>query len=178
MNTSKVVLSILHICITVLLVLLILFGFVKFGTAAYDLGYRVFTEKPMQQEPGIDVTVRVEDGMNAFSLGTVLEEKGLVRDNTLFALQMMLSAYAKKVKPGIYTLNTSQTAKEMLEVMAAVDEKKEEDSKEGSGQEGAGSSEGSTGGAGGSSEGSTEGAGGSSEGSTGGAGGSSEGSTE
>lgn len=127
MSASKVVLRILHICISILVFLLVLFGLVKLGGQAYDLGYRVFTERPMENEPGTDVTVRVSEGMSALSLGTVLEEKGLVRDNKLFAVQMMLSAYAKKVKPGLYTLNTHQTAKEMLKVMAAEEPKEEEE---------------------------------------------------
>ena len=127
MNASKVVLRILHVCISILVFLLVLFGLVKLGGQAYDLGYRVFTERPMENEPGTDVTVRVSEGMNALSLGTVLEEKGLVRDNKLFAIQMMLSAYAKKVKPGLYTLNTHQTSREMLKVMAAEEPKEEEE---------------------------------------------------
>ena len=127
MSASKVVLRILHVCISILVFLLVLFGHVKLGGQAYDLGYRVFTERPMENEPGTDVTVRVSEGMNALSLGTVLEEKGLVRDNKLFAIQMMLSAYAKKVKPGLYTLNTHQTSREMLKVMAAEEPKEEEE---------------------------------------------------
>ncbi len=127
MSASKVVLRILHVCISILVFLLVLFGLVKLGGQAYDLGYRVFTERPMENEPGTDVTVRVSEGMNALSLGTVLEEKGLVRDNKLFAIQMMLSAYAKKVKPGLYTLNTHQTSREMLKVMAAEEPKEEEE---------------------------------------------------
>lgn len=130
MSASKVVLQILHICVSVLIFLLLLFGLLRLGTGAYDLGYRVFTEKPLEQEPGTDVMVKVTKGMSAFSLGTMLEEKGLVRDGELFALQMMLSDYAKKVKPGVYTLNTGQTAKEMLKVMAAKETEKEEADKE------------------------------------------------
>lgn len=130
MSASKVVLQILSICVSILLFLLVLFGLLRLGASAYDLGYRVFTEKPVEQEPGTDVMVKVTKGMNALSLGTLLEEKGLVRDGELFALQMMLSAYAKKVKPGVYTLNTGQTAQEMLKEMAAEETKKEEADKD------------------------------------------------
>lgn len=127
MNASKVVLHILHICISILVIVLVVFGILRLGTAAYDMGYRVFTERPMQNKPGTDVTVRVRDGMNAFSLGTVLEEKRLVKDGRLFAIQMMMSAYAKKVKPGVYTLNTAQTAREMLQIMAAEEPEEEKE---------------------------------------------------
>ena len=37
----------------------------------------------------------------------------------LFVLQMTLSAYSKKVREGTYTLSTSMTAQEMLQVMSA-----------------------------------------------------------
>ena len=61
--------------------------------------------------------------MSGSDIGSMLEEKGLIRDARLFAVQLKLSAYSKKIKPGIYTLNTSMTAKEMMEAMSPVSEK-------------------------------------------------------
>lgn len=130
MSASKVVLNILHVCISILVFLLVLFGLVKLGTASYDMGYRVFTEKPMENEPGTDVVVEIRQGMDAGSIGTVLEEKRLIRDARLFVIQMQISAFGKKVKPGLYTLNTSQTAREMLEIMAAKEPEEEEEKNE------------------------------------------------
>lgn len=130
MSASKVVLNILHVCISILVFLLVVFGLMKLGTAAYDMGYRVFTEKPMENEPGTDVVVNIRQGMNASSIGTVLEEKRLIRDARLFVIQMQISAFGKKIKPGEYTLNTSQTAREMLEVMTAKEPEEEEKKQE------------------------------------------------
>ncbi len=130
MSASKVVLNILHVCISILVFLLVLFGLMKLGTAAYDMGYRVFTEKPMENEPGTDVVVEIRQGMDAGSIGTVLEEKRLIRDARVFVIQMQISAFGKKVKPGRYTLNTSQTAREMLEIMTAEEPKEEEEKDE------------------------------------------------
>ena len=62
--------------------------------------------------------------MSEKEIGQLLEDKGLVKDGNLFYLQLKLSAYSKKLVPGIYTLNTSMTAKEMMVVMAG--KKKEE----------------------------------------------------
>lgn len=50
---------------------------------------------------------------------TALEDKGLVRDHNLFYLQLKLSAYSGHIKPGIYTLNTSMTAKDMMVIMSS-----------------------------------------------------------
>ena len=77
----------------------------------------------MDKEPGRDVIVEVEKGISPLKLGKNLEEKGLIRDAYLFVIQMKLSAYANKVQPGVYTLSTSQTAREMLQIMSTVSEK-------------------------------------------------------
>ena len=52
----------------------------------------------------------------------MLEEEGLVRDDLLFYAQLKLSAYSQKLQPGVYTLNTSMTGKDMMAIMAAVPE--------------------------------------------------------
>ena len=84
----------------------------------------------MESTPGTDVVVEISEGMSALEIGTVLEEKGLVDNAYLFMMQMQLSAYAKKVRPGLYTLSTSQTAREMLQIMAAEPETDEEEETE------------------------------------------------
>ena len=123
MSSSKMVLRILYTCIIALLFVLIIFGVVKLSVAAYSMGYRILTEEPMDKAPGRDVIVEVEKGVSPLTLGKNLEEKGLIRNAYLFVIQMKLSAYANKVQPGVYTLSTSQTAREMLEIMSTVSEK-------------------------------------------------------
>ena len=84
----------------------------------YDLGYRFFTETPVDEAPGNDILVKVNEDTSARELGNMLEEKGLIRDARLFFLQLKLSAYSKSIKPGVYTLNTSMTLKEMMMEMS------------------------------------------------------------
>ena len=134
MSAGKIVLSILGVCISILIFVAVVFGLIKLGTMSYETGYRVFTEKPMEDEPGSDRIVEVPKGISPMELSTLLEQKGLVKDDYLFFLQMHFSAYGEKVKPGIYTLNTSQTAREILQIMSAEDLGESEesgDSKEG-----------------------------------------------
>ena len=73
----------------------------------------------MTNGDGQDVLVQVEKGISAEELGQLLEDKGLVRDHNLFYLQLKLSAYSGQIKPGIYTLNTSMTAKDMMVIMSS-----------------------------------------------------------
>lgn len=118
MKSSSTALHLLGIILNVLMMILIVFVVIQLAAAAYDMGYRVFTEPAVESAPGRDVMVSVEDGMSAWELGKELEEKGLVDNGTLFTIQLKLSAYAKDIKTGLYTLNTSMTAREMMEVMA------------------------------------------------------------
>ena len=126
MRSSKVALNILSSVLSILLGILILFVVLRAGNAAYDIGYRIFTEPAMDREPGRDVTVRVTSHMSGTKLGSLLEEKRLVDNGFLFAIQLKLSSYEGKLKAGSYTLNTSQTAEEMIQVLAGEEEEEEE----------------------------------------------------
>jgi len=115
---SRITLNILSSSLNVLVMVLIVFVLLKAGEVAYEMGFRVFTEPAMDASPGRDVAVRVEKEMSGLELGSVLEEKKLVDNGVLFAIQLRLSAYAGKLKAGTYTLNTSQTAVEMIRLLA------------------------------------------------------------
>lgn len=108
----------IRVAFTILLVVFLVFATVKLSTKAYDFGYRVFTEAPMAERPGENVEVTIELGMSASDIGELLKKKGLVRDADLFVVQYTLSAYSGEIKAGTYILNTSQTAKEMMIIMA------------------------------------------------------------
>ena len=118
MNINKVLFRFLKIAFSLMILLLIIYAFIRVGTTAYDFGYRVFTESAIDEQPGTDVLVTVTDGMSDRQLGQLLYQKGLVRDANLFSLQLRLSAYHKRIHAGTYTLNTAMTPKEMIVVMA------------------------------------------------------------
>lgn len=88
----------------------------------YNYGYRIFTEPAVSAGEGRSVTVAVTDDMSPKEIGQLFENKGLVRDGTLFMLQYYLSEYVKDVKPGIFELSTSMTAEEMMEAMTVTEE--------------------------------------------------------
>lgn len=91
----------------------------RFAVLAYDYGYRIFGETPVAEAPGETVTVAILEGSSVRDIGKTLEAKGLIRDADLFYWQEMLSSYKGELKAGVYELNTSMTAEEMMAVMAA-----------------------------------------------------------
>lgn len=131
MKLNKVVFRFVSISFSILVALLVVVGLVELGSYCYDFGYRVFTETPVDEAPGKDVVVSVTADMSEHDIGKMLEEEGLVRDGNLFLAQLKLSAYSGDLKPGIYTLNTSMTGKDMILVMAAENEEDTEAEPEG-----------------------------------------------
>ena len=59
----------------------------------------MFTESPVDETPGRDVTVSVTADMSEHDIGKMLKEEGLVEDANLFYAQLKLSAYSGKLKP-------------------------------------------------------------------------------
>ena len=86
----------------------------------------MFTEGPVEEKPGTDVTVDVTGDQSEYQIGKLLKKEGLIRDANLFYVQLRMSAYHGKLKTGTYTLNTSMTAKDMMVVMAAESEESTE----------------------------------------------------
>lgn len=118
MSTNKAVFRFVSISFSILVLLVIFIGVFKASTFCYEFGYRIFSETPVEAEPGNDVIVQIEGSDSAFDIGKKLEEKGLIRDSELYVAQYYLSAYVDELLPGTYTLNTSMTTKEMLVVMS------------------------------------------------------------
>jgi len=122
MSAQKIILKILSICFSVFILIAVAVGIYQGGKTVYHFGYRVFTESPVDEpEEGKDKVVQVTSGMGAKELGDLLELKGLIRDANLFVVQLKLSAYSNEIKEGVYTLSTSMTAQEMMQIMSAED---------------------------------------------------------
>lgn len=125
MRSSQIVLKILQKCIYALFFVLVLFAVVRLTTGMYQFGYRLVAEEPVEEAPGRDVIVEIKEGSSCMAIGKKLKSDGLVNSAYLFAIQMKLSGYGNQVLPGTYTLNTSQTAREMLAVMSTEAEAEE-----------------------------------------------------
>ena len=125
-DVNKTLFRIIKIASTVLIILIVVLGTIRASMVAYDFGYRVFTEPAMENKPGTAVVVTIEDSMDSKDIAECLLENGLIRDANLFWIQYQLSAYKGDIKPGMYTLNTSMTPKELMVVMADALEEEEE----------------------------------------------------
>lgn len=119
MNVKYVIGSIVEMIIKIVAFVFIAMFVIRTATAAYDYGFRVFAEKPIDAGEGRTISVSIGNADSAKEVGEMLQERGLIRDANLFRLQELLSENHGKIRPGIYDLSTAMTAQEMLAVIAA-----------------------------------------------------------
>lgn len=118
MKAGEIIGSFVESIIKIVVAIVIMMYVYKWATAAYDFGYRIFTEEPMSVGEGRIISVEITEDATAKSIGQMLEDRGLIRDKNVFFLQELLSEYHGDEKPGIYDLNTAMTADEMIAIMA------------------------------------------------------------
>ena len=100
-----------QIIICVLVVILIYNGAVK----GFEFGISIFSSAAMTEAPGQDMIVIIEEGASAWDVGNLLEKKGLIQDEKIFFIQAIL--YKANLQAGTYTLNTSMTPEQILEIL-------------------------------------------------------------
>ncbi len=87
------------------------------SVAAYEFGFRVFTEEAVSPAPGREVSFSYTEGKSDKDLAKSLFDKGLVRDEKLAYVQLLVAENKKSMVPGIYTLTTAMTVEEMVNAM-------------------------------------------------------------
>ena len=111
--------TIFHIVLIAVVVMVIY----RFSVSAYHYGIRIFGEPPMSEEPGVEVSVEITDGMDFSGIAEQFYQKGLVRDKNLFLLQEYLSNYSEDgFVEGTYTVTTAMTPEEMMDVIGGLTE--------------------------------------------------------
>lgn len=106
--------------ILIVLIILVIMFCVSTAQKAYDIGYNIFHQDSMDPEgQGTEVEVTITDGMSTSQIGKLLQEKGLIKDASVFPYQERFSSWHGKIVPGTYTLSTDMTTDEMLKIMSA-----------------------------------------------------------
>lgn len=130
MKLKYVIGSVVELAIKIVAAVFIVMFVTKTAVSAYDYGFRVFAEEPVESGMGRTISVSIGGTDSAKEVAEMLQEKGLIRDANLFRIQELLSENHGKIQPGIYDLNTAMTAQEMLAVIAVEPEGTEEEEPE------------------------------------------------
>lgn len=100
-------------------------------TKGYEFGHEIFYATAMEQGAGTDKTVTIPAGQSVKETARLLAQSGLIANELAFQVQKQFYDY--EIYPGTYTLNTSMTSKEILQLL----NEKPEDTAEDDGPEAA-----------------------------------------
>ena len=78
MRGGQIVGAVVETVIKVVVAAIVVMFIYRYSIMAYDYGYRIFGEEPVDAEPGRDISIQVADGDEAEDIGRMLEEKGLI----------------------------------------------------------------------------------------------------
>lgn len=81
----------------------------------YQFGHEIFYPTAMAEPPGDPRVVTIRAGQSAAESARALARSGLIGNELAFRVQMKFYDY--EIYPGTYTLNTSMTAKEILQAL-------------------------------------------------------------
>ncbi len=98
----------------------------KLAIGAYDFGFNLFADIPVDEGDGRTVNVVISESQDVMDVGKMLEEKGLIRDAKMFYIQEKLSDYKDQMVAGSYELNTAMSIEDMLAVICNSEEATEE----------------------------------------------------
>lgn len=95
------------------------------ATKGYEFGHEIFYASSMEEAPGRDMEITLEPGASVSEVGKKLEKQGLISNQYSFIIQAMVYEY--EIQPGTYTLNTSMTSREILDMVSTVAPSEEEE---------------------------------------------------
>ena len=84
-------------------------------TKGYEFGHEIFYATSVEAAPGRDRSITVEEGTSITDAAKLLKSYGLIANDYSFVIQAIFFDY--EVNPGTYTVNTSMTSKEILQMM-------------------------------------------------------------
>ena len=117
-DITQIIISVIGTVTKIVLAVIIIMWVIKNASVAYDWGFRVFGETAVDEEPGFEVTIDVDDNTTLKLLGDELEEKGLIRSSLLFQIQGKLAKLDDGIDKGHYSLTSAMTVEEMVGILA------------------------------------------------------------
>jgi UPF0755 protein len=129
MKAKNVIVLVIRLALVVLFILVAFLSVRWVVGNAYDFGYRIFTEKSMDEGEGKDVVVLIRENMSEQDLAELMVDKGLAKSKWVFLVQYKLTGM-KEIKSGTYTLNTAMTTHDIAVTLAGEGEEETETEEE------------------------------------------------
>lgn len=112
---NRLMSTIMGVSLKLIVYAVVLLILVRGTYIAYNFGHEIFYASSVDKEPGKDIEVNIPEGYDAKSTAGLLKNKGLISNELSFVAQSKF--FELDIKAGEYILNTSNTSREILEIL-------------------------------------------------------------
>lgn len=126
---NRITTAIITISIKLMVLALLILLLYEAVVRGFAFGHEIFYAEAAEAAPGREITVEIKEGETAKEAAGKLKKKGLITNDFAFWFQSIFYDY-QDIYPGIYTLNTSMTSKEILRELNVKPEEESEASPE------------------------------------------------
>ncbi len=113
---NKITTTIISISVKLMVYALIILLLYEAVARGYAFGHEIFFAEAADEAPGQDMVVRIDSKESVSDTAQFLAHKGLIKSEFAFIFQSRFYDY-ETIYPGTYTLNTSMTSKEILQLL-------------------------------------------------------------
>lgn len=112
------IMATIQVLVNIIIYTVLIIAIVKITSWTYHFSYQIYGNVTTESAPGRDVTVEIKEQEGTMEIASDLYEKGTVIDKYSFFIRMKLTTGKKRpILPGTYTLNTSMTYEEILDIL-------------------------------------------------------------
>ena len=113
---NKITTTIIGISVKLMVYALIILLLYEAVARGYAFGHEIFFAEAVDEAPGQDMVVQIDTKESVSDAAQFLAHKGLIKSEFAFIFQSKFYDY-DTIYPGTYTLNTSMTSKEILQLL-------------------------------------------------------------
>ena len=114
-NINSISSAVIRFSMTIIIIACLILGAVFVARFSYSFGHDIFYNSSVEEKPGTDIYVTIES-TDASEVGDMLKTQGIIANSLAFYIQSKF--FEIEIQPGIYSLNTSQSVREILEILA------------------------------------------------------------
>lgn len=119
-NVNAIVSTVISVSVNVIVIAVVIMCMYFLANWSYNFGNAIFDPSPVDAYNGKNVIVTVPQNAKILDIARLMKDAGVVTDEYVFVVQILLSDDKDNILPGTYTLSTSMMPGEIIKTIASV----------------------------------------------------------
>lgn len=124
-NVNTIASTIISVSVNIIAIAAVIMCIYFLANWSYNFGNAIFDSSPVDAYNGKNVIVTVPQNAKLLDVSRLMKNAGVVKDEYVFMIQIILSDEKDNIVPGTYTLSTSMMPTEIIEIIASDPETEE-----------------------------------------------------